>query len=32
MSFAQLTPEEAQYFKPRIAVLDEDNNVVETSG
>ncbi len=28
MSFALLTPEEAQKFKPRVAVLDENNNVI----
>jgi len=27
MSFAYLTPEEAREFKPKVAVLDEKNNV-----
>mgnify|MGYP001072948498 CR=1 FL=1 len=28
MSFAFLTPEEAKGFKPKVAVLDEKNNVI----
>jgi len=28
MSFAFLTPEEARKFKPKVAVLDENNNVI----
>ena len=28
MSFAFLTPEEAREFKPKVAVLDENNNVI----
>ncbi len=27
MSFAFLTPEEAEQFKPKVAVLDESNNI-----
>lgn len=29
MSFAFLTPEEASEFKPRVAVLDENNKIIE---
>jgi aspartate 1-decarboxylase len=29
LSFAFLTPEEAKEFKPKIAVLDENNNIIE---
>jgi aspartate 1-decarboxylase len=29
LSFAFLTPEEAKEFKPKIAVLDEDNNIIK---
>ncbi|HCO93933.1 MAG TPA: aspartate 1-decarboxylase [Phycisphaerales bacterium] len=28
LSFALLTPEEAKEFKPKIAVLDENNNII----
>jgi len=28
MSFAFLTPEEAREFKPKVAVLDENNNII----
>ncbi len=28
MSFGFLTPEEARQFKPKVAVLDENNNVI----
>ena len=28
LSFAFLTPEEAKEFKPKIAVLDENNNII----
>ena len=27
MSFALLTPEEAEQFKPKVAVLDENNKI-----
>ncbi|MFG0333001.1 MAG: aspartate 1-decarboxylase [Maioricimonas sp. JB049] len=29
ISFASMTPEEARTHKPRVAVLDENNNIVE---
>jgi aspartate 1-decarboxylase len=29
LSFAFLTPEEAKDFKPKIAILDENNNIIE---
>jgi aspartate 1-decarboxylase len=29
LSFAFLTPEEAKDFKPKIAVLDENNNIID---
>jgi aspartate 1-decarboxylase len=29
LSFGFLTPEEAKEFKPKIAVLDEDNNIIK---
>ena len=28
MSFAFLTPDEAREFKPKVAVLDENNNII----
>ena len=29
LSFAFLTPDEAKEFKPKVAVLDENNNIIE---
>ena len=29
LSFAFFTPEEAKEFKPKIAVLDENNNIID---
>lgn len=29
LSFAFLTPEEAKEFKPKVAVLDENNNIID---
>ncbi len=28
MSFGQMTPEEAEQFKPKVAVLDESNKII----
>ena len=29
MAWAQITPEEAEYFKPNIAVLNENNEIID---
>jgi len=29
LSFALLTPDEAKEFKPKVAVLDENNNIID---